>query len=81
MKKDIVIPLPREEDKVAASKRRENYAASRDLLALEFNEAIAKRLIMEAKNKIKCEKCGKEFSAVGDSRGSQICPECKEPIE
>ncbi|MGD0582620.1 MAG: hypothetical protein ABR974_06700 [Bacteroidales bacterium] len=81
MKNDIVIPLPKEEDKAAASKRRENYAAKRDLLAIEFNEAIAKRLVSEAKNQIKCDKCGKEFSAVGDSRGSQTCPECKEPIE
>jgi hypothetical protein len=77
MKKDIVIPLPKEEDKVAASKRRESYAATRDLQAQEFNQAIAKRILSESKNIIKCEKCGKEFTATGDSEGSLNCPDCK----
>jgi hypothetical protein len=77
MKNNIVIPVPREEDKVAATKRRESYAATRDQQALEFNDAIAKRILMDAKNKIKCEKCGKEFTAVGDTEGSLTCQECK----
>jgi formylmethanofuran dehydrogenase subunit E len=77
MKNNLVIPVPKEEDKVAATKRRETYAATRDLQAIEFNDAIAKRIIMDAKNKVKCEKCGKEFMAVGDSDGSPTCPECK----
>jgi hypothetical protein len=77
MKNNIVIPVPKEEDKVAATKRRETYAATRDLQAREFNDAISKRILMDAKNKTKCEKCGKEFMAVDKSEGSQICPDCK----
>lgn len=41
------LPVLREEDKVAAAKRRENYAIQRDLQAKEFNEAIITRLVKE----------------------------------
>jgi len=48
MKNEITIqdhfPDSKEEDLKAAAKRRENYAFSRDLLAMENNEAIARRL-------------------------------------
>jgi len=77
MKDNIVVPLPKEEDKVAASKRRESYAATRDLQAMEFNNAIAKRILMDSKNIIKCNKCGKEFTATGNSEGNLICPDCQ----
>lgn len=77
MKNDIIIPIPKEEDFVAANKRRDKYALARDLQALEFNVAIATRLLLESKNQIKCEKCGKEFAAGLTSKDSQICPECK----
>jgi hypothetical protein len=76
MKNNIVIPVPREEDLVAALRRRENYALTRDLQASEFNEAIAKRLLTETSNQVKCEKCGKEFTLETDSEESQTCPDC-----
>lgn len=77
MKNDIIIPIPKEEDFVAANKRRDKYALARDLQALEFNVAITARLMSEAKNQIKCDKCGKEFPAGLTSKDSQTCPECK----
>jgi predicted Zn-ribbon and HTH transcriptional regulator len=76
MKNNIVIPVIREEDLAAANRRRETYASTRDLLATEFNDAIAKRLIAEAKHLVKCENCGKQFSA--DSPEVPFkCPDCK----
>ncbi len=77
MKNNIAVPLPKVEDKVEAGKRRESYASTRDLQALEFNEAIARRIAAESKNITKCDKCGKEFTATGFSAGSVTCPECK----
>jgi hypothetical protein len=76
MKNTINIPVPKEEDIAALNKRRDNYAATRDLQALEFNEAIIKRLQTEAKNLIKCDKCGKEFASGTPVETSQTCPEC-----
>ena len=75
MKNDISIPLTKEEDFVAANKRRDLYAQKRDIQALEFNAAIVARELAESKNQVKCEKCGKQFAA--DDKDSQICPECK----
>jgi predicted Zn-ribbon and HTH transcriptional regulator len=77
MKKEIVIPILKEEDVVAANKRRENYAYTRDLQAREFNDAITKRLIMEAKHPVKCENCGKEFIVEASAEAMVSCPECK----
>ena len=77
MKNNISIPVPREEDIVAATRRRESYAATRDLQALEFNEAIAKRMLLEARNQIECEKCGKKFTTETGSEASATCPECR----
>jgi hypothetical protein len=77
MKKNNDIPVPGKEDNAAINKRRENYALSRDLLAQDFNKAIAERKDLKEKNLVKCEKCGKEFSAEPDSEDSLICPECK----
>jgi predicted Zn-ribbon and HTH transcriptional regulator len=77
MKDDIIIPLAKEEDFVAANKRRDTYALTRDLQAREFNQAIVTREGMEAKNLIKCDKCGKEFAAGVTSKDSSTCPSCK----
>lgn len=54
MKDKITIPehLPdmKEEDKKAATRRRENYALSRDQLARENNDAIIRRIEKEKDN-------------------------------
>ena len=76
MKNDINIPVPKEEDVAALNKRRDNYAITRDLQALEFNEAITKRLQTEARHLIKCDKCGKEFASGTTTEISLTCPEC-----
>jgi DNA-directed RNA polymerase subunit RPC12/RpoP len=78
MKNNINIPIPKKEDLDALNKRRENYAASRDLQASEFNQAISKRLQTEAMNIIKCSECGKEFASGNTSDASLICPDCLE---
>jgi formylmethanofuran dehydrogenase subunit E len=78
MKNDISIQLPKAEDFVAANKRRDKYALTRDLQALEFNQAIVTREKAEARNSVKCEKCGKVFEAGITSNESFICPECIE---
>lgn len=77
MKEEINIPILKDEDFAAANKRRDLYAANRDLQALEFNEAIVKREQMKDKNKMKCEKCGKEFASGITPDHSLICPECR----
>ena len=77
MKNEINIPVPREEDFVAANKRRDKYALKRDLQASEFNGAIVTRLLMDAKNVVKCGKCGKEYPAGQDPKATLICPDCK----
>jgi len=76
MKKEIVIPILKEEDVVAANKRRENYATTRDLQAIEFNDAITKRLLLEAKHPVKCGNCGKEFIVEASFEARANCPEC-----
>jgi hypothetical protein len=77
MKNEITIPLLKEEDFVAANKRRDTYALKRDVQALEFNGAIESRLLAQKKNTVKCETCGKEFSAGISSVDSLNCPDCK----
>jgi len=76
MKNPIIIPVPKEEDIAAMNKRRDNYAATRDLQALEFNDAIIKRMQAEARHLVKCDKCGKEFASGTATEISQTCPEC-----
>lgn len=76
MKNNITIPVPKEEDVAARNKRRENYAINRDLQASEYNEAITKRLLIEAKSQVKCTKCGKEFASGKSTDAAPICPEC-----
>lgn len=76
MKNEINIPVPKEEDITALNKRRDNYAITRDLQALEFNEAITKRLQTEARHLTKCDKCGKEFASGMEAETSLTCPEC-----
>ena len=77
MKNEIDVPLLKEEDFVAANKRRDSYAVKRDLQAQEFNAAIVTRELAEARHKIKCDKCGKEFNAGLNAAESLSCPECK----
>jgi len=77
MKDEIIIPVLKEEDFVAATKRRDNYSLKRDLQASEFNNAIASRLLADERHKVKCEKCGKEFDAGNTTIESLICPDCK----
>ncbi|MBK7132823.1 MAG: hypothetical protein IPH69_08400 [Bacteroidales bacterium] len=77
MKDEIIIPVLKEEDFVAANKRRDTYALKRDLQAQEFNSAIITRMIADAKNQIKCDKCGKVFDAGTTVKESLTCPECK----
>jgi|WetSurMetagenome_2_1015567.scaffolds.fasta_scaffold00014_55 hypothetical protein len=77
MKNNIDVPIPKVEDTVAAKMRRENYALSRDQQALEFNEAIVKRLKAVNRNDVKCIKCGKVFSAGTDIPDGGLCPECR----
>jgi hypothetical protein len=77
MKDEITIPVLRKDDFVAANKRRDTYALTRDLQATESNEAIAARLLANARNQIKCEKCGKEFAAGITATGPMTCPDCK----
>jgi hypothetical protein len=77
MKNNIDVPIPKAEDTVAAKMRRENYALSRDQQALEFNEAIVKRIKAFNSNNIKCIKCGKEYSAGMDLNNSGLCMDCR----
>jgi hypothetical protein len=77
MKNEIVIPVLRQEDFVAANKRRDTYALTRDVQAMETNAAIAERLLTEIRNQTKCEKCGKAFSAGITTESPQTCPDCK----
>ena len=56
MKNEIEIPLQKEEDIVAANIRRDNYSKIRDLQALEYNRAIAERLVVRDQPDDKAEK-------------------------
>jgi Zn finger protein HypA/HybF involved in hydrogenase expression len=77
MENEINLQVKREGNFIAAENRSDKYALKRNLQALEFNEAIITRELAEARNQIKCEKCGKEFSAGIDSKDSLVCPKCK----
>jgi predicted Zn-ribbon and HTH transcriptional regulator len=77
MKDEIIIPVLKEEDFVAANKRRDTYALKRDVQAQEFNSAIVTRMIADEKNQIKCDKCGKVFDAGVIVKESLTCPDCK----
>lgn len=77
MRDEITIPVLKEEDFVAANKRRDTYALKRDVQAQEFNSAITARLVADAKNQIKCDKCGKVFDAGTNLKNSLTCPDCK----
>jgi hypothetical protein len=76
MKDEILVPIQREEDFVAATMRRDKYSAIRDLQAQEFNSAIASRLTASARAQIKCTKCGKEFTVSAAEKDEVICPDC-----
>ena len=77
MKNEIEIPIQKEEDLIAANVRRDNYSRVRDLQAMEFNTAIASRLLAKDKIQIKCEKCGKEFTSEAEVNDSLKCPDCR----
>ena len=77
MKNEIDIPIQKEEDLVAANVRRDNYSRVRDLQAMEFNAAIASRLLAKDKIQIKCEKCGKEFTSETEVDELLKCPDCR----
>ena len=77
MKDEIDIPIQKEVDFVAANLRRDNYSQIRDLQASEFNTAIASRLLAKDRTQIKCEKCGKEFTADSGSDDILKCPDCR----
>jgi hypothetical protein len=77
MKDELDIPIQKQEDFVAANLRRDKYSQIRDLQALEFNTAIASRLLAKDKIQIKCEKCGKEFTADSGSDDILKCPDCR----
>jgi hypothetical protein len=77
MKNEIEIPIQKEEDLVAANVRRDNYSRVRDLQAMEFNTAIASRLLAKDKSQVKCEKCGKEFAVETGSIELTKCPACR----
>ena len=77
MKDEIDIPIQKEEDLVAANVRRDNYSKIRDLQAMEFNTAIAGRLLAKDKIQVKCEKCGKEFTSEADAIDLLKCPDCR----
>ena len=77
MKDEIDIPIQKEEDFVAANIRRDNYSQIRDLQALEFNTAIASRLLAQDKSQVKCEKCGKEFAVESGAKELMKCPDCR----
>lgn len=79
MKNDINISVLRIEDSAALKKRMEEYAIGRDLKAMEYNQAIVKRLNTENKNITKCSKCGKEFQSAKDT--SPLCPSCISTLE
>ena len=76
MKDQINIPLPRKVDQAHLIKRREDYALARDQQAIEFNEAINKRLRTEAMNIKKCTGCGKEFSPETSAPSQDLCHDC-----
>lgn len=77
MKKPIDVLIINKEADINLSKRRENYALKRDLQAMDQNKAITKRLLLEEESRVKCVKCGKEFSAGEGSKDNQNCPECR----
>jgi rubrerythrin len=77
MENEISLQVKKEVTFVASEKRSEKYALKRNLQALEFNEAIVTRQLAESKNRVKCEKCGKEFAAGIAPKDSLICPICK----
>ena len=77
MGKEIDIPIVKEEDIIAANMRRDKYSLTRDIQAREFNEAIVTRLLAESSRRIKCEKCGKEFTSGSKENGVLSCPECR----
>jgi hypothetical protein len=76
VKNNLIIPVPKQEDLDALKKRRENYAAKRDVQATENNQAISQRLLTENRNFIKCSTCGKEFPSGKAADASLICPDC-----
>lgn len=57
-------------DSSISEKRREDYALTRDQQAMDYNEAIARRV-----NSAKCRDCGKEFPS--GKLNDLLCPDCR----
>lgn len=74
MKNNTDIPIPREEDNAAASKRRDDYALSRDLQAADYNNAI-KRHTDEARDQEKYSESEKVSHIEKPSEEDNISPE------
>jgi len=77
MKNEIEIPIQKKKILFAANLRRDKYSQTRDLQAMEYNTAIASRLLAKDKFQVKCEKCGKEFTVDAISKDLTKCPECR----
>ena len=77
MENEINIEIQKGDNLVNPNKRSDTYALKRNLQALEFNEAIIARQLAEAKNQIKCEKCGEEFVAGTASKNTLLCSKCQ----
>jgi len=76
MKNTYNVVINKKEADTTLSQRRDDYARKRDLLALEQNEAITKRIQMEKDAPGKCIKCGKEIVTENNSDVRQLCPDC-----
>jgi predicted Zn-ribbon and HTH transcriptional regulator len=81
MKNEIIIPVLvhdlKEEDVISTNERTRKYTITRDLQAAEFNSSIVTRLLKESERRVKCEKCGKEFSVGIEVKDYTNCPDCK----
>lgn len=75
MKKEIAIQVIKVEDIPAVNLRRQTYALTRDQKNNEFNDAIAARLLADIK--LKCDKCGREFTTKKTSESQLFCPDCR----
>ncbi len=77
MKKLTDVLVVKKEKDASLAKRREDYALKRDLLAMDYNNAISRRLVSEKEIRVRCMKCGNEFLPEKDSGDYQMCPGCR----
>ena len=76
MKRLVDIVVMRKQEDVSLTKRRNDYAIKRDLLAAENNSAISRRQVSENDDLIRCMKCGKDLTTEKSSLGNLMCPDC-----